>query len=308
MIATCAAPAKINLGLEILGKRSDGYHEIRTILQMIDLCDRVSVRFGDATSLTCDDPSLSGPDNLAVRAAELWSEQIDPLHRSLHIDLVKRIPSAAGLGGASSDAAAVLMLADALAHRTDGGGAEPFDLTARFDRLHKVAEQLGSDVPFFLGTGCSFAHGRGELLESIEPLRNVMIVLVTPAIDIPRKTATMYGALDLDRDFSDGAIIRDSIACLEAGEPLTRSSLSNAFARPLRALYPEVERIAEIMGFFADGPVGLSGAGPTWYAILGSASSADSMIDALTGELATARIVTARPYAGPVRVSVDQDA
>jgi 4-diphosphocytidyl-2-C-methyl-D-erythritol kinase len=108
------SPAKINLGLEILGKRPDGFHEVRTILHAVSLFDELDASASTRQRLTINDPRLDHSENLAVRAAHLWSEEIDPRHRSLDLRLTKRIPAAAGLGGASSNAAGVLMIANAL--------------------------------------------------------------------------------------------------------------------------------------------------------------------------------------------------
>lgn len=306
MIASAASPAKINLGLEILRKRADGFHEIRTILQMIDLVDDVSVRFSEGMRLACSDPELVQADNLALKAARLWSGELDPHHRSLDISLVKRIPAAAGLGGASSNAAAVLVLAEELARFT--AGAAPLTVSGRLDLLQPLAARLGSDVPFFLAGPAALAHGRGELLDPVRPLQTGLIVLATPAIEIERKTATMYGALDPDLDFSDGSIVTEARQVLEHQDPLMGRHLFNAFERPLRALYPELEIFAEIMGFYADGRVGLSGAGPTWYALVDTPSAARDLTRALSREVASARIVTGRPLAEPLQVELGASA
>jgi 4-diphosphocytidyl-2-C-methyl-D-erythritol kinase len=302
VIASATSPAKINLGLEILRKRADGFHEIRTILQMIDLVDDVSVRFSKSMQLACSDPELAQADNLALKAARLWSDELDPHHRSLDVSLVKRIPAAAGLGGASSNAAAVLVLAQELARFE--AGAAPLIVSDRFELLQPLAARLGSDVPFFLASPAAVAHGRGELLEPVRPLKHVLIVVATPAIEIERKTATMYGALEPNLDFSDGSIVSEARQVLDHGDLLTGRHLFNAFERPLRAFYPELEIFAEIMGFYADGRVGLSGAGPTWYALVDTLSAARELTSALSSEVASARIVTGRPLAEPLHVEL----
>jgi 4-diphosphocytidyl-2-C-methyl-D-erythritol kinase len=307
VIASIKSPAKINLGLEILNKRADGYHEIRTILQMIDLADDISVRFSNEMRIACSDPALAQSDNLALRAARRWSEEVDPDHRNLHIELDKRIPAAAGLGGASSNAASVVILATELVrfeNQAVDQRYEPMTAPERSILLHDVAAELGSDVPFFLGEAAAFAHGRGELLDAVKPLGDVWIVLATPNIEIERKTATMYGALDPELDFTDGSIISDNRDRLNQDRPLPAGHLFNAFARPLLALYPQLERIAEIMGFYADGRTGLSGAGPTWYALVETDSAARALSGALTANMPTARIVTGRPLSRPETVAI----
>jgi 4-diphosphocytidyl-2-C-methyl-D-erythritol kinase len=167
------APAKINLGLRVLERRGDGYHELRTILQTISLADRLSVGYDPAAGasparagaiagveqvrlgvepvrLDCSDPALAGPENLAFRAARDLLARGD-WRGSVHIRLEKKIPPGSGLGGGSSDAAAVLL---ALARLLDPPPSAAL--------LHEVAAGLGSDVPFFLLGGAAMAVGRGE--------------------------------------------------------------------------------------------------------------------------------------------------
>ena len=168
------APAKINLGLRVLNRRSDGYHELRTIFQTISLADHLTVGYdprGDGeVELDCDDISLSTKDNLAVRAAEsllragAWRGRVA-------IELKKRIPAGAGLGGGSSDAAAVLLALGRL--------LKPRPHTAM---LAEVAAELGSDVPFFLHGGTAVGLGRGEEVYPLPDQPRRRLVLVTPEI------------------------------------------------------------------------------------------------------------------------------
>lgn len=283
MIARIASPAKINLGLEVLGKRADGYHEIRTILQMITLSDEVEVDPASEMSLTCNLPELAGEENLALAAARLWSDEVDPRHPAFALNLVKRIPMAAGLGGASSNAASVLLAADRLfAGRSHSG------------RLRELAARLGSDVPFFLDGPAALASGRGELLEPLPPLDNVRLVLATPAINIPRKTATMYAALS-PGDFTDGEIVADARRSLMQGRPLEAGHFFNAFRRPLIRMYPKLESFLEIMRSFADGRADFTGAGPTLFALLDDETSAHMLVEELRKIALEARISIERP-------------
>ena len=148
------APAKVNLGLKIVGRRPDGYHELRTVFQTISLADRLAVSYmrrrSTQVSLRCNDPALENKDNLARRAA---SELLATKHWAGHIkiDLEKRIPHGSGLGGGSSDAAAVLLALEQLLRPVP-----PREL------LFEIAAQLGSDVPFFLVGGTAVGVGRGE--------------------------------------------------------------------------------------------------------------------------------------------------
>ena len=281
-LARALSPAKLNLGLEILGKRNDGYHEIRTVMQAISLADRVSVSSSTITALQSDDRSLEYDGNLALKAAELWQDRLDSEHRSLSISLEKAIPVAAGLGGASSNAATVLRLADAL-----------FRTQIAADALHTAAASLGSDVPFFLGSTAALASGRGEELTPLPPLRAAHFVLVTPDVEIPRKTVTMYGQLRPE-DFSDGSTMMVLAERMQAARGPESEHLRNAFERPLLHFLPELERIPTLMRSFAGQRVALSGAGPTWYAVVDSLEEANRLAALLRERLPSARVETAQ--------------
>jgi 4-diphosphocytidyl-2-C-methyl-D-erythritol kinase len=173
------APAKINLDLRVLGKRPDGFHELRTIFQTISLADRLDIAFTRArrTAIALDDP-LAIPDNLVVRAAERVLESLRLTGR-VEMRLTKRIPMGAGLGGGSSDAAAVLLALPVLAGRS----LPLAELTA-------IAATLGSDVPFFLLGGTAVGIGSGTELFPIGDAPQAHGVLITPAIHV--NTAQAY--------------------------------------------------------------------------------------------------------------------
>ncbi len=179
------ARAKLNLALRVLGRRPDGYHELETVFQAIDLHDdiEVTLRRGGARSvvLSCDRADLEHEGNLAWRAADLLLRRLD-LDLEVRIRLRKRIPAGAGLGGGSSDAAAVLRAMAALLR----------DAPARAD-LVAVAEALGSDVPFFLLGGTAFGTGRGTCLAPLPDLPPYPLALVLPEVEV--STAWAYGAL-----------------------------------------------------------------------------------------------------------------
>ena len=183
------APAKINLGLRIVGRRRDGYHELRTVLQTISLADRLAVSYqrrGSAqVTLRCNDQALENEDNLAYRAARdllaanHWKGRVK-------IDLEKRIPCGSGLGGGSSDAAAVLLALERLLRP-----APPPEL------LFDIAARLGSDVPFFLVGGTAVGVGRGEEVYPLPDGRRHWALLLVPPIRI--STADAYRRLRLPK-------------------------------------------------------------------------------------------------------------
>ncbi|MFO7611226.1 MAG: 4-(cytidine 5'-diphospho)-2-C-methyl-D-erythritol kinase [Clostridia bacterium] len=166
------ACAKINLGLDILGKRSDGYHDIDTIMQSISLCDRITLEIGSGINICCNDSSIpAGRTNTAYIAAEtfLTFAGINSRKTGVNITIEKNIPSCAGLGGGSSDAAAVLRGLNKL-HCTNYGS----------EKLQELALDVGSDVPFCVLGGTQRALGRGEELRILPDFDNVSIVVIMP--------------------------------------------------------------------------------------------------------------------------------
>jgi 4-diphosphocytidyl-2-C-methyl-D-erythritol kinase len=185
--ATVLAPAKVNLALHVYRKRADGYHTLDTLFQAIDLCDEVDVELGGEGVVVEVRGADLGPqeENLAYRAAARFLEEAGA-DTGARVDLVKRIPHGAGLGGGSSDAAAVLRCMSVLV----GGVAAP--------QLHAIGAALGSDVPFFLGERpLARGRGRGEQLEAQPPLPAADLVLVSPPVHVG--TAEAYSALAASR-------------------------------------------------------------------------------------------------------------
>jgi 4-diphosphocytidyl-2-C-methyl-D-erythritol kinase len=176
------APAKINLSLEILGRRDDGFHEVETLIAPISLCDELNIDKDDAKEgieFRCDDSSVpQGDDNLAVRAAKTFLEGAN-LKRSVAIELKKNIPHGAGLGGGSSDAATTLLALNEL-----------FETNLPREALAKMGETIGSDVPFFVFESTAICRGRGELVTPIQLPENLSILLLKPGFAVP--TAWAY--------------------------------------------------------------------------------------------------------------------
>lgn len=179
-VASERAWAKINLGLKVLGRRTDGYHEIRSIMQCVDLADELHFWPADETHLSCTDPQLpTGPENLVRRAAAAFHERLGGGRQAYRIHLEKNIPLGAGLGGGSADAAAVLRALNGLAgHPLDAAG------------LRSLAEVLGSDVPFLVEGGTALVRGRGEILEPLVWSGEVWYLLAYPGVGV--STAWAY--------------------------------------------------------------------------------------------------------------------
>jgi 4-diphosphocytidyl-2-C-methyl-D-erythritol kinase len=277
------APAKLNLGLEVIGRREDGFHEIATIFMAIDLYDRLTLAPAADLGLTCNDESLAGDENLALRALHLLREATNhPGGARIH--LRKKIPAAAGLGGASSDAAAALC-----------GGLQLWDQNLSETKLHNLAGGLGSDVPFFIHGGCAVGRGRGDALEPLPLLGNLCFIVVVPAARIPAKTATLYAHLN-DADFSDGSQIAAQAARLSSGLCPDSTLLENAFTRPLYAIAPELATLPGIMRDAGAASVAISGAGPAHYALFTDATEAERVATRLREPLGDrAQVFITRP-------------
>jgi 4-diphosphocytidyl-2-C-methyl-D-erythritol kinase len=175
------APAKINLALRVLGRRSDGFHEIETLIAPISLCDGIKIerRSGkQEIAFRCDDPSVpKGEDNIVVRAAKLFFRETKT-GGGVSIVLKKAIPHGAGLGGGSSDAASTLLALNEL-----------FQTNLPREALAKMAEMIGSDVPFFIFQSAAVCKGRGELITPTRLPQPLPILLLKPEFGVPTQWA-----------------------------------------------------------------------------------------------------------------------
>jgi len=185
------APAKINLSLKILGRLNDDFHEIETLITPITLCDQIEIveRAGTGElEFHCDDPSVpAGDDNLIVRAAKSFFAATK-LTRAVSIDLRKRIPHGAGLGGGSSDAASTLLALDKL-----------FGTDLPREALAKIAETIGSDVPFFIFESAALCKGRGELVRPLRLKDKLPLLLLKPQFSVSTRWAYTHwrGSLEI---------------------------------------------------------------------------------------------------------------
>lgn len=249
------APAKINLYLRIIGKRPDGFHQLETVMQTLDLADQLILSERQAgITLECDEPRLSnGPDNLAYRAAALLA--IHAPKRGVHISLKKRVPWQAGLGGGSSDAAAVLRGLNRL-----------WQLHLPPVELAELAAKLGSDVPFFLAGGLALATGRGEAITALEPCTVHHVALVIPPFGL--STPAVYRAYQSQTGKIAGW--PELVRALRGEEyQQIQNLLHNDLEQPAFLLRPDLAEVKQQI-VNAGYPVLLSGSGSSLFVLLRS--------------------------------------
>lgn len=226
---TSLAPAKINLVLEVLGKFDNGYHEIRSLMQTINLYDTLSFELDDRISLECTEPSLQSPDNLVIQAAELLKEA-SGYDKGAKIGLEKRIPWGAGLGGGSSDAAATLVALNRL-----------WNLGLGTPDMLKLAVKLGSDAAFFIYGGTAFTEGRGEKVTPLPiRLQERFIMLLPPLPKIRHKTQQLYARLNRQH-FTHGQHTDKALEALSSNEVVNPSLMFNVFDGVAFDAFPGLE-------------------------------------------------------------------
>jgi len=248
------APAKVNLFLEVLGKRPDGYHELATLMVAIRRYDTLCFKeeTSAAVRLTCNRADLStGPDNLVVRAARLLQDRTG-CSRGCSIRLTKRIPLAAGLAGGSSDAAATLL-----------GLSRLWKLNLPVADLEKLGAELGSDVPFFFHLPAAWCTGRGEIVKPLKPARQLDLVLVCPKFGC--STAAVYGKVQLPAQPIDGTAM---LAAFGKGdvEAIGRG-LHNRLQPAAEAIAPELQALHRRLLALQPAGALLSGSGSTLFAV-----------------------------------------
>ncbi len=251
--------AKVNLTLEVGEERGDGYHEIESILQTISLSDRLEVERAREIRVTCDDPAVpDGEKNIAFAAARLLQSEYG-IQEGCAVRISKGIPAAAGLGGGSGNAAAVLALLSKL-----------WGLGLSQEKLMELGGRLGSDVPFFFVGGTAICRGRGEIVEPLPPIpASVRLLLVTPGVEISSSFAykelsrlglTKNSAFSRIGDVSEYRLDSDRL-----GE-----TLFNRLEESVLPDYPLVKATIEQVARICHSGAIMSGSGPSVFGILGS--------------------------------------
>ena len=263
------AHAKVNLSLEVLGKRPDGFHEVRSVMQSIGLADELTFDRASKLTLECNVRRLAGEENLVMRAARLL-QKVAGCRCGARISLRKSIPEAAGLGGASSDAAASLVGLSCL-----------WGLGTPEAELERLAADLGSDVPFFLKGGTALVKGRGEVVLPLPDAAPRWLVLVAPMHSLARKTATLYGLLSSE-SWSSGERTARLVDAITKGCPVDEGLLGNIFESVAGDLFPDLACCRAAMLDAGAPAVHLSGAGPALFSLFPSEDSARAVAGRLT--------------------------
>lgn len=270
---TVFSPAKINLCLRILGRRADGYHDLETVMLPLDFGDQITLQLAEKNvTLECDDPRLPTDDtNLALRAAKRLVERCG-VKRGAKISLQKRTPLAAGLGGGSSNAAAVLK-----------GLSQLWQVDAPPDVLGELAARIGSDINFFLGGGAALCRGRGEQVEPIACKLSAAILLVNPGFGISTKWAyeswfrserdRAKAAAGLTAKPPEASLLLRALA--ENDLPGVSRCMFNSLEAPSIKKFPVLRLLKDAMR--AGGATGalMSGSGATVFGLFANAKAAE---------------------------------
>ena len=266
---TVLAPAKINLTLEVLSQRPDGFHEIHSLIQTINLCDTLRFDLSPDIKFGGDSPELDIEKSLISRATALLQETTG-CSKGATIEIDKRIPLTSGLGGDSSDAAAIL-----------SGLNRLWELGLSPKELAELALRLGSDVPFFLYGGTALVEGRGEILTPLPPLPHRWVVLLIP--NVPRmaeKTKRLYASLKPGH-YTDGQITEKFIKILKGSRELTPSLLFNTFENVAFERFPGLRVHKEHFTKLGAKDVHLAGSGPALFGLIKDKAEAERLYENL---------------------------
>jgi 4-diphosphocytidyl-2-C-methyl-D-erythritol kinase len=266
------APAKINLSLDVLHKRSDGYHEVEMVMTMVDLADRIEMQELSRDTIIISSQAGYIPldeKNLAFQAARLIKDRYD-VKQGVYIHLDKQIPVAAGLAGGSSDAAATLRGLNRL-----------WDLNIPMEELQVLGAELGSDVPFCVTGGTAVARGRGEKLEPIVSPPQCWVVLAKPPINV--STSEIYGKLNA-REIKHHPSTEGVLSAIrEKRFDQLCGSLGNVLEEVTLDLYPEVRHLKECMQRLGADSVLMSGSGPTVFGLVSKEAKVPRIYNGLRG-------------------------
>ncbi len=265
------APAKINLTLDVLHKRPDGFHEVEMIMTTVDLADRIGLELRDDGIIHIISVDRFVPNdhrNLAYQAAKVLKEMYK-VKSGVSIKIEKNIPVAAGLAGGSSDAAATLKGLNIL-----------WELNLTLDELAQIGTKIGSDVAFCVYGGTALATGRGEKIQELPTPANCWVILAKPTLGV--STADVYGNLKVDQ-IVHPKTMQMLKAIQEKDYELMCNSLGNVLEDVTLKLYPEVANLKEQMQRFGADAVLMSGSGPTVFGLVNHESRVQRVYNGLRG-------------------------
>ena len=271
------ANAKVNLGLAVCGKRQDGYHLIDTVMHSVGIYDLVEIEKADSISVFCSNADIEEKDNIALKAAKLFFQKTG-ISGGCKVKIEKNIPTCAGMGGGSADAAAVLVGLNSL-----------YNAELNEQTLCEMALTLGADVPFFIKGGCRRAEGIGEILTDCKPLCKGYFVFAKA--DKKPSTAEMYRIID-----SKEPIKADTEKIIEYIEKNDLKGLGKNLANAFETVW-EQSSLKEKMNRFSPLAVALTGSGPTFFALYEDYENAGRLSEELKGQNIECFIATPKPFA-----------
>ena len=262
--AKITAYAKINLVLDVLRKREDGYHEVAMVMQAVELNDTIQLREAERNWITTNNRHIPmNMNNLAMRAVTLMQREFPDSVPKLEVSLEKRIPVAAGMAGGSADCAAVML-----------GINQICNLGLTKVQLEQLSAQLGSDIPFCIGGPTALATGRGEMIEPLPECPELYLILVKPPFGV--STPKVYGNLRV-HEITDHPDIQHCIQGLHKGDKLQiLESMGNVLEQSTFELQPKVKSIKDGMRACGAEHVLMSGSGPTVFAAFAEYSDAEA--------------------------------
>ena len=280
---TLNANAKINLGLDVLGVREDGYHEVRMIMQSLELSDELVLEKteGEIIIKTDSEEIPSDRTNLCYKAAELMKTEYG-IEQGVTVTVTKRIPVAAGLAGGSADAAAVMTGMNSL-----------FGLSLSGEQLMKQGVRIGADVPFCIMKGCALSEGIGEKLTGLKNLPKCGIILFTPKISV--STAMVYKKLD-QFGISTHPDTEGMLKAIDSGDLKRLAGLMKNVLEPVTASeHGVIKEIEEL--FTKEGALGavMSGSGPSVFAIFEDRKRAEAAYEKLRTQMPEGQLILTEP-------------
>ncbi len=286
---TILAPAKLNLTLEVLGEYQNGFHEIRSVIQTISLCDSLHFQLDQNMEFKSDTPDWAPEKSLVSKASSLIREATG-CTKGVTIEINKRIPWLSGLGGDSSDAAAILR-----------GLNKLWGLGLSLKELLELAAQLSSDASFFLYSGTALAEGRGEIVTSLPSLPHMWVVrMMPPVLRMPGKTKQLYASLKASH-YTGGQITDKLVTSLARGGEVTSSSLFNVFDEVALDNFAGLGEYRQQFLKAGAQEVHLAGSGPALFTLLRDKNRAEKIYQNLQEQGLESYLIDTLPAIEPVK-------